>query len=204
MTPPALAGRKAVFNTESTSGRYTRTPVDDVACAQARIVALGNLRGTWSADTILDANRLRVLPGVIDSQVHFHEPGLMQKENLEAGTRGAVLGDITAIFEMPNTPPLTLSAADLQARLDAAKGRAWCDHAFYTGGSGHPSDVSHFKSCTIRSTPSGSKNGSGTFSAGGLREKPLGASRNHALPPNVDDVLDSAKAISAHHTHLDN
>ena len=107
----------------------------DVACAQGRIVALGDLRGTWSAETTLDANGLRVLPGVIDSQVHFREPGLMHKENLEAGTRGAVLGGVTTIFEMPNTTPLTLSAADLQAKLDAAKGRAWCDHAFYVGGS---------------------------------------------------------------------
>lgn len=107
----------------------------DVACAQGRIVALGDLRGTWSAETTLDANGLHVLPGAIDSQVHFREPGLVHKESLEAGTRGAVLGGITAIFEMPNTTPLTLSAADLQAKLDAAQGRAWCDHAFYIGGS---------------------------------------------------------------------
>lgn len=107
----------------------------DVACAQGRIVALGDLCGTWSAETLLDATGLHVLPGVIDSQVHFREPGLMHKENLEAGTRGAVLGGVTAIFEMPNTAPLTLSAADLQAKLDAARGRAWCDHAFYVGGS---------------------------------------------------------------------
>ena len=107
----------------------------DVACAQGRIVALGDLCGTWSAETLLDATGLHVLPGVIDSQVHFREPGLMHKENLEAGTRGAVLGGVTAIFEMPNTAPLTLNAADLQAKLDAARGRAWCDHAFYVGGS---------------------------------------------------------------------
>lgn len=107
----------------------------DVACAQGRIVALGDLCGTWSAETTLDATGLHVLPGVIDSQVHFREPGLMHKENLEAGTRGAVLGGVTAIFEMPNTAPLTLNAADLQAKLDAARGRAWCDHAFYVGGS---------------------------------------------------------------------
>lgn len=107
----------------------------DVACAQGRIVALGDLRGRWSAETTLDANGLHVLPGAIDSQVHFREPGLVHKENLEAGTRGAVLGGITAIFEMPNTAPLTLSAADLQAKLDNAQGRAWCDHAFYIGGS---------------------------------------------------------------------
>lgn len=107
----------------------------DVACAHGQIVALGDLCGTWSAESTLDATGLHVLPGVIDSQVHFREPGLMHKENLEAGTRGAVLGGITAIFEMPNTAPLTLNAADLQAKLDAARGRAWCDHAFYVGGS---------------------------------------------------------------------
>lgn len=107
----------------------------DVACAGGRIVALGELQNSWSADTTLDATGLHVLPGVIDSQVHFREPGLMHKENLEAGTRGAVLGGITAVFEMPNTQPLTLRAVDLQAKLDAADGRAWCDYAFYMGGS---------------------------------------------------------------------
>lgn len=107
----------------------------DVACADGRIVALGELQNSWSADTTLNATGLHVLPGVIDSQVHFREPGLMHKENLEAGTRGAVLGGITAVFEMPNTQPLTLRAVDLQAKLDAANGRAWCDYAFYMGGS---------------------------------------------------------------------
>ncbi|WP_205012775.1 amidohydrolase family protein [Nitrosomonas sp. HPC101] len=107
----------------------------DVACADGRIVALGNLQGAWSADTRLDATGLHVLPGVIDSQVHFREPGLLHKENLEAGTRGAVLGGITAVFEMPNTFPLTLGKTDLHAKLDAARERAWCDFAFYVGGS---------------------------------------------------------------------
>jgi dihydroorotase len=107
----------------------------DLACAQGRIVALGDLRGDWSAQARIDASGLHVLPGVIDSQVHFREPGLMHKENLEAGTRGAVLGGVTAVFEMPNTNPLTLWKEDLQAKLAAARGRAWCDHAFYIGGS---------------------------------------------------------------------
>lgn len=107
----------------------------DIACVQGRITALGDLRPGWSADCVLDLNGLHVLPGVIDSQVHFREPGLEHKENLEAGTRGAVLGGVTAVFEMPNTHPLTLGAADLQAKLDAAQGRSWCDHAFYIGGS---------------------------------------------------------------------
>lgn len=107
----------------------------DVACIAGRIVALGDLQGTWSAESRLDAAGLHVLPGVIDSQVHFREPGLTHKEDLESGTRGAVLGGVTAVFEMPNTHPLTLWAEDLQAKLDAARGRAWCDYAFYMGGS---------------------------------------------------------------------
>lgn len=107
----------------------------DIACLDGRIVALGDLQGRWDADTRLDARGLHVLPGVIDSQVHFREPGLTHKEDLEAGTRGAVLGGVTAIFEMPNTNPLTLWAEDLQAKLNAAQGRAWCDYAFYIGGS---------------------------------------------------------------------
>ncbi|GAB0152888.1 dihydroorotase [Marinobacterium sp. BA1] len=107
----------------------------DLACVQGRIVALGDLRLDWSAQTRIEASGLHVLPGVIDSQVHFREPGLMHKENLEAGTRGAVLGGVTAVFEMPNTNPLTLWEDDLQAKLEAARGRVWCDHAFYIGGS---------------------------------------------------------------------
>lgn len=107
----------------------------DIACQGGRIVALGALDSGWTADSVLDASGLHVLPGVIDSQVHFREPGLTHKEDLEAGTRGAVLGGVTAVFEMPNTQPLTLSDLDLQAKLDAARGRAWCDHAFYIGGS---------------------------------------------------------------------
>lgn len=107
----------------------------DVACLDGRIVALGDLARHWHADEVLDARGLHVLPGVIDSQVHFREPGLLHKENLEAGTRGAVLGGVTAIFEMPNTAPLTLTAANLAEKLQAAQGRAWCEHAFYIGGS---------------------------------------------------------------------
>lgn len=107
----------------------------DLACVAGRIVALGDLAASWTADDCLNATGLHVLPGVIDSQVHFREPGMLHKETLEAGTRGAVLGGVTAIFEMPNTQPLTLWAEDLQAKLDLARGRTWCDHAFYIGGS---------------------------------------------------------------------
>ncbi|MBC8720690.1 dihydroorotase [Paraburkholderia sp. 31.1] len=105
----------------------------DIACVDGRIVSI-DARG-WSADQVVDAYGLHVLPGVIDSQVHFREPGLEHKENLEAGTRGAVLGGVTAVFEMPNTSPLTLRRDDLERKIAAASGRAWCDIAFYIGGS---------------------------------------------------------------------
>ncbi|SHG68861.1 dihydroorotase [Pollutimonas bauzanensis] len=105
----------------------------NVVCLDGRIVDLDG--AGWTADDTVDATGLHVLPGVIDSQVHFREPGLTHKETFEAGTRGAILGGVTSVFEMPNTNPLTLTAADLQAKLDHAEGRAWCDYAFYIGGS---------------------------------------------------------------------
>ena len=105
----------------------------DIACVDGRIAALDTTG--WSADETLDAQGLHVLPGVIDSQVHVREPGLTHKETFEAGPRGAVLGGVTAVFEMPNTHPLTLHEADLNAKLAIAQMQAWCDHAFYIGGS---------------------------------------------------------------------
>lgn len=108
----------------------------DIACLAGRIVALGNLKETWQADKHLDASGLHILPGVIDSQVHFREPGLTHKETIEAGTRGAVLGGVTSVFEMPNTNPLTLNESDLNAKLAIAEQQAWCNFAFYMGGSG--------------------------------------------------------------------
>ena len=107
----------------------------DIACGDGRILALGSLAQHWSADNRINAQGLTILPGAIDSQVHFREPGLVHKETLEAGTRGAVLGGVTAIFEMPNTQPLTLTAQDLQDKLNLAQQHAWCDYAFYIGGS---------------------------------------------------------------------
>jgi dihydroorotase len=75
-----------------------------------------------------------VLPGVIDTQVHFREPGLEWKEDLETGSRCAVLGGVTAVFEMPNTEPTTTDADALADKLARARGRMHCDHAFYVGG----------------------------------------------------------------------
>lgn len=104
----------------------------DVACRDGRIVSIGE---PFKAERTLDARGLHLLPGVVDSQVHFREPGMTHKETLEAGTRGAVLGGITSVFEMPNTQPLTLYAEDLQAKITIAEKDAWCNYAFYIGGS---------------------------------------------------------------------
>jgi dihydroorotase len=106
----------------------------DIGVKDGRIAALGQLAPERAAEAV-DANGLFVLPGIIDTQVHFREPGLTHKEDLDTGTRAAVLGGVTSIFEMPNTSPLTLTAAELQAKFDRARGRAWCDHAFFIGGS---------------------------------------------------------------------
>ena len=74
-----------------------------------------------------------MLPGVIDSHVHFREPGLTHKEDLETGSRGAVLGGVTAVFEMPNTDPTTTSAEALADKVKRAHHRMHCDFAFYVG-----------------------------------------------------------------------
>ncbi|HLZ79948.1 MAG TPA: dihydroorotase [Sphingomonas sp.] len=94
------------------------------------IVGLGV---TGDAGETIDCTGLTVLPGVIDSQVHFREPGLEHKEDLESGSRAAVLGGVTAVFEMPNTKPNTDSADALNEKLKRANNRMWCDHAFYVG-----------------------------------------------------------------------
>ncbi len=112
----------------------------DVGVRDGRIAAIGRL-DSGAAGTVIDAKGLHVLPGVIDSQVHFREPGLVHKEDLATGTRAAVLGGITAVFEMPNTNPNTDSEAALADKLTRAKGRAWCDHAFFIGATAENADT---------------------------------------------------------------
>ena len=107
----------------------------DIGVRGARIASIGDLSGAKAAARFA-AKGLHVLPGVIDTQVHFREPGLEHKEDLETGTRGAALGGVTGIFEMPNTNPTTSDGAALADKLRRARGRAWCDHAFYVGATG--------------------------------------------------------------------
>lgn len=104
----------------------------DIGIGSGRILALGNLKQA-SAIEALDCRGLHVLPGVIDTQVHFREPGLEHKEDLETGTAAAALGGVTAVFEMPNTKPPTTGEAELAEKCRRAQGRCWVDIAFYVG-----------------------------------------------------------------------
>ncbi|MDO8322233.1 MAG: amidohydrolase family protein, partial [Phenylobacterium sp.] len=107
--------------------------LSDVGVRGGKIVAIGDLSQA-SAGEVFDAKGLAVLPGVIDTQVHFREPGLEWKEDLESGSRAAVLGGVVAVFEMPNTEPTTTDPDSLADKLARARHRMHCDHAFYVGG----------------------------------------------------------------------
>jgi dihydroorotase len=118
---------------------HAGTGFADVGIRNGRIAEIGDL-GTASAGEVIDAGGLHVLPGVIDSQVHFREPGLEWKEDLESGSRGAALGGVTAVFEMPNTEPPTINREMLANKLKRAHHRMWTDHAFYAGGTHENAD----------------------------------------------------------------
>ncbi|QKV18459.1 dihydroorotase [Oricola thermophila] len=112
----------------------------DIGVRGGRIAAIGAL-GPADAGEIVDCTGLHVLPGVVDSQVHFREPGLEHKEDLETGSRSAVLGGVTAVFEMPNTNPLTTSEEALADKVRRATGRMHCDFAFWVGGTRENADI---------------------------------------------------------------
>jgi len=111
----------------------------DVGVCGGKVTAIGDL-SQGSAGEVFDAKGLTLLPGVIDTQVHFREPGMEWKEDLETGSRAAVLGGVTAVFEMPNTQPTTTDGEALQDKLARAAGRMHCDHAFYVGGTHENAD----------------------------------------------------------------
>ncbi|MBP6632316.1 MAG: dihydroorotase [Kofleriaceae bacterium] len=120
--------------------------VTDVGIRGGRIAALGDLGGVRAMHQ-LDAAGLHVLPGVIDGQVHFREPGLTHKEDLATGTTAAVLGGVTCVLEMPNTTPATASATELADKVGRLRGRARCDVGFFLGAtSGNSEDLGQLES----------------------------------------------------------
>ena len=105
--------------------------VTDIGIKEKKIVKIGKIEES-SKETI-DAKGLIVLPGCIDTQVHFREPGSTDAEDLKSGSKAAILGGITSVFEMPNTNPPTSNLIEFQKKIDLAKNRMFTNHAFYFG-----------------------------------------------------------------------
>lgn len=85
------------------------------------------------ADEVVSARGLHLLPGVIDDQVHFREPGLTHKEDLYTATRACAKGGVTTFFEMPNTLPTTTTVERLDEKLALAAGKCLVNFGFYIG-----------------------------------------------------------------------
>ena len=103
----------------------------DIGIQNSKIVKIGKL--DEDASQSIDATGLTVLPGCIDTQTHFREPGSTDTEDLASGSRAAIVGGITSVFEMPNTNPATTNKSEFQRKIDLAKNRMYCNHAFYFG-----------------------------------------------------------------------
>ena len=104
----------------------------DIGIKNNKIFEIGTLNSENSKD-IINAENLIVLPGCIDTQVHFREPGSTDAEDLNSGSRAAIAGGITSVFEMPNTNPPTSSKKEFNNKLNLAKNRMYCNYAFYFG-----------------------------------------------------------------------
>ncbi|TKR33007.1 dihydroorotase [Luteimonas gilva] len=107
----------------------------DLRIEKGRIAEIGSGLSPREGDAIVDAAGRRVLPGMIDDQVHFREPGLEYKADIATESAAAVAGGLTSFMDMPNTNPPTLDAAALEDKYRRAAGRAWGNHGFYLGAS---------------------------------------------------------------------
>ena len=104
----------------------------DIGVRQGRIAALGDLRTAQAAQEV-DCRGLHILPGLIDAHVHLREPGNAKVETLATGTRAAVLGGLTAVFDMPNTSPAITDHEHLAWKRGHLENRVWCDVGLYVG-----------------------------------------------------------------------
>ncbi len=95
------------------------------------------------ADEVIDATGLHLLPGVIDDQVHFRDPGLTHKEDLHTASRACAKGGVTTFLEMPNTKPETITQARLEEKLALAAGKSLVNYGFYMGAT--PNNVAELK-----------------------------------------------------------
>ena len=119
--------------TNGTLATHETSEAVDIAITDGRFAALGGVKAEQGREHI-DATGLTILPGVIDTQVHFREPGIEHKEDLQSGSLAAVMGGVTGVFEMPNTKPPTTTAEAVEDKVARATNRMHCDFAFYVGG----------------------------------------------------------------------
>ena len=114
-----------------------------VAIEDGRIAAI-DVADHTAADETVSANGLHLLPGVIDDQVHFREPGFEHKEDLHTGSRACAKGGVTTFFEMPNTNPTTTSCQRLHDKLQLASTKSVVNYAFFIGAT--PDNLEELKS----------------------------------------------------------
>ena len=117
------------------NGKLTKT---DIGLSGNKIKKIGNIE--LNSSKVYDATDKVVLPGIIDTQVHFREPGSTDAEDLESGSKAAVLGGVTSLFEMPNTNPPTANLIEFEKKLQAAKNRMHSNYAFYFGATPNNTD----------------------------------------------------------------
>jgi dihydroorotase len=113
----------------------------DIGVRGGRIESIG--KDLASAKRIFDAKGLHILPGIIDPHVHFRDGGqggIPGVEDMLSGTKGAVLGGVTAVFDMPNTTPAATDAATLHAKREYIPRHAYCDVGIYVGATKHNAD----------------------------------------------------------------
>ena len=109
-------------------GKLTKV---DLALSGNKIQKIGKIE--LNSSKVFDATDKVVIPGIIDTQTHFREPGSTDVEDLESGSRAAVLGGVTSLFEMPNTNPPTSNLVEFDKKLQLAKNRMHSNYAFYFG-----------------------------------------------------------------------
>lgn len=112
-----------------------KTFISDVLIENDRIVSIDTSISSKHPDTrIINADGLYLLPGMIDDQVHFREPGLTHKEDIESGSKAAVAGGITSFIEMPNTQPQAVTIEEVEKKFSRAAESSWANYSFMIGG----------------------------------------------------------------------
>ena len=208
-----LTKAKVVIH-DSNAKSFHRIVEVDVGVANGKIAEIAAKINTPAKNTIPLAG-LHLLPGVIDSQVHFREPGFTHKEDLESGTRGALLGGVTSVFEMPNTVPSTTTKELFIDKLNRAKNRCHTHYAFFIGGcaenAAQLSELERMPHCSGIKIFMGSSTGSLLVEDDETLEKILRSGKRRVIVHSEDEyrlrerksIVIASKKVSEHHVWRD-